>query len=422
MGEFTFLNEKYQAPRWSGEYVDCSMPMTFDTYSNCWFGCLYCFATFQRWIWKTKDNYVRKNVKAIDFNKIERMFKDPDKYWWQFKDYIKQRLVMQWWWMSDPMCPIEEEWEIGLKLLKLFNELKYPVRFSTKSDLVLRDHRYLDEFAKWADHFAYMSSIITYDPKIAEKLEARTPTPQRRMEVLKTLTDLWVWTVIRLRPYIIGITDKTVKDIVEAGWKAHVKALSTEALCLDTRMTELTRAKFAELSKLCWFDIVKFYKQNSNTIWYLRLSREFLRPYMDELAHLCAENNIKVAVSCPKHKERTFWYSCCWLPTEWVLGNTHKGQYMYAIMVAKEKWEVHWSDIEKHSIFGNVMMRNAQWFNKWTCKKEAKIWDLTLKDMLHILWNDPKRANSPYKLFEWVLLPHGLDENWDVIYRYNPRA
>jgi DNA repair photolyase len=35
-----------------------------------------------------------------------------------------------------------------------------------------------------------MSSIITYDPKIAERLEARTPTPQRRMEVLKTLTDL----------------------------------------------------------------------------------------------------------------------------------------------------------------------------------------------------------------------------------------
>jgi DNA repair photolyase len=148
-------------------------------------------------------------------------------------------------------------------------------------------------------------------------LEARTPTPQRRMEVLKTLTDLWVWTVIRLRPYIIGITDKTVKDIVEAGWKAKVKALSTEALCLDTRMNELTRAKFKELSKLCWFDIVKFYKQHSNTVWYLRLSREYLRPYMEELVHLCADNNIKLAVSCPKHKEKTFWYSCCWLPTEW---------------------------------------------------------------------------------------------------------
>jgi DNA repair photolyase len=32
-----------------------------------------------------------------------------------------------------------------------------------------------------------MSSIVTYDPEVSSKLEAGTPTPQRRMEVLKTL-------------------------------------------------------------------------------------------------------------------------------------------------------------------------------------------------------------------------------------------
>lgn len=419
---FTFVWKNYQSPRWSWEYLDCSMPMTFDTYSNCWFNCLYCFATFQRWLWTTKDQYLKKEVKMINFDRIERMFKDPDKYWWQFKDYIKWRYVLQRGWMSDPMCPIEEQWEVGLKCLKLFNELKYPVRFSSKWDLVLRDKRYLDEFAKWADHFAFMSSIVTYDPKVSEKLEAGTPTPQRRMEVLKVLWELWVWTVLRLRPYIVGITDRTVKDIINAAWESKVKAMSTEFFCVEWRSPDFVRAKFKEISKLCWFDIFDFYKKHSNTTWYMRLSREFTRPYMDELIHLCAKNNIKLAVSCPKHKEKTFWYSCCWLPMEWPLWNTHKWQYMYAIMVAREKWEVRWSDIVKYNIFGNLERINAAWFNKVSTKFIAKTRGMTLQDEMHNLWNNPKKQNSPYKLFEWVLLPMWVDENWDVIYRYNPKA
>ena len=37
----------YGSPRWTGEILDCSMPMTFDTYSNCAFNCAYCFSSFQ---------------------------------------------------------------------------------------------------------------------------------------------------------------------------------------------------------------------------------------------------------------------------------------------------------------------------------------------------------------------------------------
>ena len=72
------------------------------------------------------------------------MFTDPDKYAGQFAEYIKWRYVLQRWWLSDPMCPIEEEWWAWLELLKFFNEIKYPVRFSSKSDLILRDPRYLE--------------------------------------------------------------------------------------------------------------------------------------------------------------------------------------------------------------------------------------------------------------------------------------
>lgn len=36
------MTDYYGSPRWSGEIMDCSMPVTFDQYSNCSFGCIYC--------------------------------------------------------------------------------------------------------------------------------------------------------------------------------------------------------------------------------------------------------------------------------------------------------------------------------------------------------------------------------------------
>ena len=86
----------YQSPRWTNEIADCSMPMTFDTYSNCSFGCLYCFSQFQRAIGNGKENYLQKSVENVNPKKIMQMFSDPDKYAGQFAPYIKQRRVMQW--------------------------------------------------------------------------------------------------------------------------------------------------------------------------------------------------------------------------------------------------------------------------------------------------------------------------------------
>ena len=31
----------------------------------------------------------------------------------------------------------------------------------------------------------------------------------------------------------------------------------------------------------------------------------------------------------------------------------------------------------------------------------------------------PKRGQSPYKIFERVLVPDGYDENGDIVYKYN---
>ena len=49
----------YGSPRWTNEIADCSLPVTFDTYSNCSFGCVYCFSQYQRGLGKSAEKYFK---------------------------------------------------------------------------------------------------------------------------------------------------------------------------------------------------------------------------------------------------------------------------------------------------------------------------------------------------------------------------
>lgn len=83
----------YGSPRWTGELSDCSMPMTFDTYSNCSFGCVYCFSQYQRGLGKAKDAYLAKEVKSVNPERVKAIFKGEKPS--QFDKYIADRKVVQ---------------------------------------------------------------------------------------------------------------------------------------------------------------------------------------------------------------------------------------------------------------------------------------------------------------------------------------
>lgn len=52
------------------EIPDCSMPMTFDTYSKCAYNCLYCFAFFQK-SHTLKGYNSRKNAGQIEIRSVD---------------------------------------------------------------------------------------------------------------------------------------------------------------------------------------------------------------------------------------------------------------------------------------------------------------------------------------------------------------
>ncbi len=221
----------YQSPRWTSEYYDCSVPMTFDQYSNCGFSCLYCFSAYQRGIGSGKQGYYNKNVFPVSIKRIHRMFLEPESSW--FGEYIRQRKVMQWGGLSDPFCGFEQRQGIGLELLRFFRQIEYPICFSTKGTWWLNDERYTELF-KGNKNWNVKVSIITLDADKAKRIEKGAPTPQDRLEAIGKIATLDCGgATLRLRPFMIGITTPTHQELIRLAGEAGATALSTEFFCLE---------------------------------------------------------------------------------------------------------------------------------------------------------------------------------------------
>lgn len=422
---YEILKGYYNSPRITGEYLDCSMPMTFDQYSNCGFNCKYCFSTFQRACGLGSENYLAKRVKKINLKNFKKFFTDLDNPKNPFRNIIKNKITMQFGGLSDPFCPIEEQEGLGYEILSFMKEIKYPICFSSKSDLLLRNDKYFDLFKGMEKYWSYKASIITLDEQKAKIIEGGVPTPKRRLEVLERLNSIGIWTILRLRPFIIGLSDLTYENLIREAGKIGVKALSTEFFCLEMRSINIAKNNYKILSDVVGFDIVQFYKNISIPRGYLRLNRSIKEPYYQRMIELCKEYNMNFHVSDAHGKELGCSGSCCGLPCDKngdpSLTNYSRGQFTNALQIAKKNGIVSWDDIVKYNVWLEDMSgKSAPGFNTSNSTRRNKKYSTSFLNSMRNEWNNPKSGNSPYKYFNGILYPLKLDKNKNVVYEYRP--
>ena len=405
----------YGSPRWTGEIADCSLPVTLDTYSNCAYGCVYCFSQYQRGIGAAKDAYIHKQVKAVSPEKIKKIFsgEQPSQFW----EFIKDKRPIQYGGLSDEFDEFERKYGVTYEILKYFKEINYPICFSTKAAWVFHDDRYRELF-KGQDNWNVKFSIITLDENDAKKIEVGVPSPQERLNAMREYTKLNKGgATLRLRPFIIGVSDKTYLDLIKAAKDAGATAVTTEFFCLEMRSVKSAKEHYDAISECCGFDIVDFYRKYSNGSGYLRLNRKIKEQYVYKMRELCHELGMRFYVSDSHFKECSDNCCCCALPPEWEYS---RGHFNGALQIAKKKGSVQWADIEKDMYFLDTFLyKKAEGFNCNSSENRAKYQGMTMKDYLHYLWNNPRMGQSPYKIFEKVLVPDGIDENNDIVYKYN---
>lgn len=409
------LKKDYLSPRWSGEIADCTMPMTFDTYSNCSFGCVYCFSQYQRGIGKCKEHYLDKECRSVNPKRIKQIFTDPASS--QFGDYIRTRRVFQWGGLSDQFDGFERQYGVTLELLKFFKEINYPICFSTKSTWWLYDERYRALFRD-QDNWNVKFSIVTLDEEKAKKIEVGVPSPAERIKAIGEYTKLNKGgATLRLRPFIIGVSSKDYKDLIVAAHDAGADAVTTEFFCLEARAVYNAKEHYDVLSECCGFDIVDFYKKHSIGSGYLRLNRKVKEKYMKEMKELCDKIGMRFYVSDAHFKELCSNGCCCGLPPDW---NYSRGNFSYALQLCRRNGIVQWKDIEKDMYFlENFLWRKAEGYNQSSSEKRAKLFNLTMKEYLQYLWNDPTQGQGPYKMFGGVMKPNGFDDQGNIVYVYD---
>jgi predicted lipoprotein with Yx(FWY)xxD motif len=224
-------------------------------------------------------------------------------------------------------------------------------------------------------------------------------------------------TTLRLRPFICGVSDKTYLDLIKRAADAGASAVTTEFFCLEMRSVKAAADHYKTISDVAGFDVVEFYRKYSNGSGYLRLNRKIKEKYIQKMQELTHERGMRFYVSDAHFKEVSDNCCCCALPPDWEYS---RGHFAAALQIAKKTGSVRWADVEKDMYFLTAAQyRNASGFNQCSCENRAKFRDMTLKDYLRYLWNNPQRGQSPYKAFERVLVPAGYDEDRNIIYKYN---
>jgi DNA repair photolyase len=343
------------------------------------------------------------------------MFLEPDSS--QFGEYIKLKRPMQWGGLSDQFDEFERRQGVTLELLRFFRQIEYPICFSTKATWWAFDSRYRECFDGYP-WFNVKFSIITLDEDKAAKVEKGVPSPNERLAAMAEASK-WVGggTTLRLRPFIIGMSNPSHVELIYRAAEAGASAVSTEFFCLEQRSRGGKETRYPIISEACGFDVVEYYRRYSTGSGYLRLNRNVKRPFINEMEAACKDTGLRFYVSDAHFKERCHNGSCCGLPSNW---NYTRGQNCEALMIAKQKGQVAWSDIEPDLSYAKgFLWGTAQGYNASSSEKRASFDGFTMYDYLHYTWNHPNSGQSPYKMFEGILKPERLDTSGDVVYVYD---
>lgn len=184
---------------WRGRLCTCPPKLSFDPYTGCEHGCLYCYASsyikdFKRC--RPKKNLlslVKRDLAALPRNALISMSNS-----------------------SDPYPPMESQLKLTRSCLREFLRKDLRVLIVTKSDLVVRD---LDLVS--ALRAAITITITTLDEYLAKRLEPRAPTPSKRLDAIEKLSSERIPVGVRVDPIIPFLNDEGVelllKEVRDAG-------------------------------------------------------------------------------------------------------------------------------------------------------------------------------------------------------------
>ena len=246
---------------WRSRLCTCPPKYSFDPYTGCEHGCLYCYASSY-----IKDFYncrpkkdllknVRRDLKRIPIDSLISMSNS-----------------------SDPYTPMEARLRLTRACLKEFVNHRIRLLIITKGVIVLRDIDLLKRL-----RCAVTMTITTLDKALSKRLEPHAPTPNMRLNALSTLSASDIPVGMRLDPIIPFLNDDRIEELLKEAKNAGVRHIvaSTFKPRYDSwrRMADEFPEETDKLGRL--FRV----GERIGRSWYL--PREFRFKLMKNVAEIC---------------------------------------------------------------------------------------------------------------------------------------
>jgi DNA repair photolyase len=229
-----FIEDHSKSILSSNDSPDLGFRYSVNVYRGCEHGCAYCYA-------RPTHEYLGFNA-GIDFeSKIMVKHTTPKLLRAAFEKPSWRPEVVVMSGNTDCYQPAERRFGITRKMLEVFLEYRNPVGIITKNALILRDLDILSEMAK-LKIVSIFFSITSLDRELARKLEPRTPTPERRLQAMRLLSEAGLRTGVMIGPVIPGLNDEEIPAILSAAREAGASRAGYNML----RLPQAVRPIFEE--------------------------------------------------------------------------------------------------------------------------------------------------------------------------------
>jgi DNA repair photolyase len=135
---------------------------------------------------------------------------------------------------TDPYQPAERKFRLTRQILEVLGGYRgLSIEIITKSPLVTRDRDLLRSLSR-NNEVNVNISLATADPRLARRLELRSPVPAARLRALRRLTEEGIFAGLIVAPIIPGITDDWagLARLMEAAKEAGARYVIGSALRL----------------------------------------------------------------------------------------------------------------------------------------------------------------------------------------------
>lgn len=151
--------------------------------------------------------------------------------------------------VTDCYQPLEAVYGLTRACLEVCLRFRNPASVVTKSYLVVRDAAILSDLARETAS-RVMFSIPFRDPQDARLLEPGAPTPQRRFEAMRRLTDAGVPTGIMVAPIIPGLNDRDIPELLARAADCGASAAGCIALRLPGSVEDVFLSRLRKVMPL----------------------------------------------------------------------------------------------------------------------------------------------------------------------------